>query len=123
MAQAEVRHKTKVGHVISAKTQKTVVVEVRWKQPHPKYKRPVTKVSRIKVHDEKGETKVGDLVRITEGRPLSKEKRWRLSEVLQKGIVAELKPTEIEESTLAELAAKQRPVPAASTEPEAEKQN
>ena len=121
MAQAEVRHKTKVGRVVSNKMQKTVVVEIRWKQPHPKYKRPVTKVSRIKVHDEKGETKVGDLVRIIEGRPISKEKRWRLSEVLQKGLVAELKPAEIEETTLAELAAKQRPAPAAPAQPKAEK--
>ena len=104
------RHKVRVGRVVSHKMQKTVVVEVHWKQPHPKYKKLVNKITRLKVHDEKQETKVGDLVRIVEGRPLSKEKRWRLSEVLKRGQIAELKPAEIEETTLAELAAKQRPV-------------
>ena len=107
---AEVIHKVRIGRVVSDKMDKTRVVAIEWKQPHPKYKRLVTRVTKLKMHDEKGETKVGDMVRMVEGRPLSKEKRWRLAEIVKKGVVAEVAPVEIDESTLAELAAKQRPV-------------
>ncbi len=109
MAEIEVVHKIRVGRVISDKMEKTRIVAIEWKQHHPKYKRLVSKESRFKAHDEKNESKLGDLVRIIEGRPLSKEKRWRIAEILERGVVTEIKPVEIEESTLVELSTKQRP--------------
>lgn len=109
MAETEAVHKIRVGRVVSDKMQKTRIVSIEWKQHHPKYKRLVSKESKFKAHDENNESKMGDLVRIIEGRPLSKEKHWRIAEILERGNIAEIKPVEIEESTLAELSAKQRP--------------
>ena len=81
----EVRHhQEKVGVVTSAKMQKTIVVEVRRRVAHPVYKRIVTKRSKFMAHDEKNEAGIGDTVRIMETRPLSKNKRWRLVEVIEK---------------------------------------
>ena len=80
----EVRHhQEKVGLVKSAKMQKTIVVEVRRRVAHPVYKRIVTKRSRFMAHDEHGKAKEGDMVRIVEGRPLSKNKRWVLKEIVR----------------------------------------
>ena len=84
-AEAPNAHKTeKVGPVVSTKMQKTIVVQVSRRVPHPLYKRIVTKHKKFYAHDEKGEAKVGDRVRIEETRPLSKTKRWRLVEVVAK---------------------------------------
>jgi small subunit ribosomal protein S17 len=74
--------KTRVGVVVSDKMNKTIVVEVERRVPHPKFKKIVRRSSRFHAHDEKEEAKIGDKVRITETRPLSKLKRWRLEEVL-----------------------------------------
>ncbi len=74
--------KEKVGIVLSNKMQKTIVVRIQRKGPHPLYGKVITKANKFKVHDEKNEAKVGDKVRIVETRPLSKEKRWRLVEIL-----------------------------------------
>jgi small subunit ribosomal protein S17 len=80
----EVRHhQEKVGIVTSAKMQKTIVVEVRRRVAHPVYKRIVTKRSKFMAHDEHGKAHEGDMVRIVESRPLSKNKRWSLKEVLR----------------------------------------
>ena len=80
----EVRHRQeKVGIVTSAKMQKTIVVEVRRRVAHPVYKRIVTKRSKFMAHDEHGKAHEGDMVRIVEARPLSKNKRWSLKEVLR----------------------------------------
>jgi len=80
----EVRHhQEKVGVVTSAKMQKTIVVEVRRRVAHPVYKRIVTKRSKFMAHDEHKKAKEGDMVRIVEGRPLSKNKRWVLKEVVR----------------------------------------
>jgi len=76
----------KVGEVVSAKMAKTIVVEVSRKAAHPVYKRVVTKRKKFYAHDEKGEAKPGDVVRIIECRPMSKLKRWRLGEVVRKAI-------------------------------------
>ena len=70
------------GRVISSKMQKTIVVEVERLERHEKYGKYVRRQSRFKAHDEKGEAKEGDVVRIVQTRPLSKTKRWRLLEVL-----------------------------------------
>src|SRR5205814_2342153 len=78
-SEKEVRHhQEKVGIVTSAKMQKTIVVEVRRRVAHPVYKRIVTKRSRFMAHDEHGKAHEGDMVRIVESRPLSKNKRWSL---------------------------------------------
>jgi small subunit ribosomal protein S17 len=76
-------HQEKVGIVTSTKMQKTIVVEVRRRVAHPVYKRIVTKRSRFMAHDEHGRAHEGDLVRIVESRPLSKNKRWSLKEVVR----------------------------------------
>ena len=82
--------KMRVGRVVSAKMDKTVVVAVDTKRNHRLYKKAVTKTTRFKVHDENGSSGVGDLVRIQETRPLSREKRWRLIEIIDKGAVDEI---------------------------------
>jgi small subunit ribosomal protein S17 len=83
-AKKEVRHhQEKIGIVRSAKMQKTIVVEVRRRVAHPVYKRIVTKRSRFMAHDEHGKAHEGDMVRIVESRPLSKNKRWSLKEVIR----------------------------------------
>ena len=76
----------KVGSVVSAKMAKTIVVEVTRRVPHPVYKRIVQKRKKFYAHDEQGQAKVGDVVRIIECRPLSKLKRWQLKEVLRKAV-------------------------------------
>jgi small subunit ribosomal protein S17 len=73
----------KVGIVTSAKMQKTIVVEVRRRVAHPVYKRIVTKRSKFMAHDEHGKAHEGDMVRIVESRPLSRNKRWSLKEVIR----------------------------------------
>ena len=76
--------KERVGDVISNKMAKTIVVRVERRFPHPQFKKVVTAFSKFYVHDEKSVAKVGDKVRIEETRPLSKLKRWRLVEVVDK---------------------------------------
>lgn len=77
--------KERVGVVLSDKMQKTVVVQISRKAPHPLYGKVIGKLQKFKVHDEKNEAKVGDRVRIVETRPLSRDKRWRLVEILSHG--------------------------------------
>lgn len=75
---------TKVGRVVSDKMQKTIVVEVERRVQEARYQRTIKRTSRFHAHDEAGEAKIGDRVRIEETRPLSKKKRWRLREILTK---------------------------------------
>ncbi len=86
MAQSEERsrRKTRVGEVVSDKMDKTVVVAVTRLVRHPLYGRFVKKTSKFKVHDENNECQTGDVVKIMETRPISKDKRWRLVEVTKK---------------------------------------
>ncbi|HWW09274.1 MAG TPA: 30S ribosomal protein S17 [Candidatus Acidoferrales bacterium] len=81
---ARSRRKVRDGVVVSDKMQQTVIVVVQDLKPHPLYKKVVRASRRFKVHDEAGICQIGDRVRITETRPLSKEKRWRVQEVLEK---------------------------------------
>jgi small subunit ribosomal protein S17 len=74
--------KTRVGVVTSDAMQKTIVVEVRRRVPHPRFKKIVKRTSTFFAHDENGEAKVGDRVLIEETRPLSKKKCWKLKEIL-----------------------------------------
>src|SRR5580658_5012500 len=84
-----IRHRQeKIGVVTSAKMQKTIVVEVRRRVSHPVYKRIMTRRSKFMAHDEHGKAHEGDMVRIVESRPLSKNKRWSLKEVIRSTAVA-----------------------------------
>lgn len=74
--------KSRVGVVVSDKMDKTIVVAVVRRVPHPKFRKIVKRTTKFHAHDEKGEAALGDKVRIVETRPLSKSKRWRLVEVL-----------------------------------------
>jgi small subunit ribosomal protein S17 len=76
--------KTRVGVVVSDKSDKTVVVKVERRFAHPLYGKQVTRTKKYHAHDEKNEYHVGDTVRITETRPLSKLKRWRVSELIER---------------------------------------
>ncbi len=83
------RHRrTLVGVVVSDKMDKTVVVQIVRRYRHPRYKKYVQERLRYKAHDESNTAKTGDTVRIIECRPLSRDKRWRLSEVVEKGNLA-----------------------------------
>jgi small subunit ribosomal protein S17 len=77
--------KERIGEVISSKMAKTIIVRVDRRFPHPRFKKVVTGYKKLYAHDEKCEAKVGDRVRIEETRPLSKTKRWRLVEVVERG--------------------------------------
>ena len=73
------------GTIISDKMDKTRVVQVKWSMKHAKYHKIVRRATKFKAHDEKNETKTGDVVKIMETRPLSKLKRWTILEVIKKG--------------------------------------
>ncbi len=75
-----------VGVVVSNKMQKTIVVKVERKSPHPRYKKVVRKFKKFYAHDENNSARVGDVVRIVETRPLSKLKRWRLVEIISRAV-------------------------------------
>ena len=115
--------RTKIGVVISNKMTKTAVVAVERRFPHPLYRKIVRRTTKYKAHDPSDTANLGDIVRIVETRPISKEKRWRIAEVLTKGNVAELKPTEVGESEVAEVSATVAQPAAEATEPAAESES
>ena len=78
------RRKIRTGYVVADKMNKTIIVEVRQSKAHRLYRKTLQQRNKFKVHDEKNECGVGDLVRIMETRPLSSEKRWRLLEIVEK---------------------------------------
>jgi len=71
------------GTVVSDKMDKTCVVEIKWATKHAKYQKVVRRTTRYKAHDEKNEAKMGDVVKIMETRPLSKDKRWIITQIIQ----------------------------------------
>ena len=89
------RRKVRVGVVVGDKMDKTVVVAVEWRRPYALYRKSVRRRTKFKVHDENNEYRIGDTVRIRESRPLSKTKRWRVVELIQREEVAEIQPDEI----------------------------
>jgi small subunit ribosomal protein S17 len=89
------KRKTRIGRVVSNKMNKTVVVAVATVRRHPIYQKTIRKTVKYKVHDENNECGLGDTVRIVETRPLSKQKRWRVAEIITKGEVVEVQPKEI----------------------------
>jgi small subunit ribosomal protein S17 len=78
------RRKTRVGKVVSNKMNKSIVVTVERRVPHPLYKKYFKRTTRLMAHDEQNQATVGDTVKIMETRPLSKQKRWRLVEIVEK---------------------------------------
>ena len=96
MAVANVTKNEKVGEVVSTKMQKTIVVEVSRRVPHPLYKRIVGKRKKFYAHDETGDAKMGDIVRIVECRPLSKLKHWKLAEVVRRAAQVGVAPAELD---------------------------
>ena len=86
------RRKIREGLVVSSKMDKTVVVAVEAKKVNPLYKKAVKVTKRYKAHDEKNDCKIGDKVKIIETRPMSREKKWRVIEVISKREVAATKP-------------------------------
>jgi len=92
----ERRRKTRLGRVVSTKMDKTAVVAVESSRHHPIYKKTVRRVVRYKAHDEKNECGLGDTVRLEETRPLSREKRWRVAEIITRAEQIEVRPEELE---------------------------
>ena len=109
------RRKVRIGRVVSDKMDKTVVVAVEWRRPHRVYKKPVRRETRFVAHDPENNCKLGDTVRIREGRPMSKTKRWRVVDILQREDLAEVQPGELtasdESDIIAEAQAVTQPVP------------
>lgn len=79
--------KVRVGKVVSDKMNKTIVVAVEENVKHRLYNKTIRRTKKFKVHDENNEAKINDVVRIMETRPLSKDKRWRLTEVIEKAVI------------------------------------
>lgn len=84
MAEERNVRKVRVGKVVSDKMDKTVVVAVERKAPHALYNKPMVSTKRFKAHDENNECQIGDTVKIVETRPLSKDKCWRVVEILER---------------------------------------
>jgi small subunit ribosomal protein S17 len=85
-----VRRNEKVGHVVSTKMQKTIVVAVEMRKAHAKYKRIVRQTKKFYAHDEQSSARLGDMVRIRETRPLSKLKRWTLEEIVRRSTLSQI---------------------------------
>jgi small subunit ribosomal protein S17 len=86
----------KIGQVVSTKMSKTIVVEVSRRVQHPLYKRIIGKRKKFYAHDEEGRAKMGDIVRIIECRPLSKLKRWKLTDIVREAIQVAVQPTDLD---------------------------
>jgi small subunit ribosomal protein S17 len=84
--ETKTRRRTLLGQVVSDKMDKTVVVQVIRRYRHPRYKKYVQERIRYKAHDENNEAKIGDKVRIIESRPRSKDKRWAVQAILERGV-------------------------------------
>ena len=99
---ARERRKARTGRVVGDRMDKTVVVSVEWRQRHLLYKKSLRRVTRFYAHDGQNTCKVGDLVRIEETRPISRLKRWRVTSILERRDVVEVKPIELDQMQLEE---------------------
>lgn len=99
----ETKRKIRLGLVVSDKMNKTVVVAVETPKRHPLYKKTIRRVVKYKAHDEENKCQRGDKVRIVETRPLSRDKRWQVAEIVSKGEVVEISPEEITREELARV--------------------
>jgi small subunit ribosomal protein S17 len=102
-AEREVIRKTRVGTVVSARNDKTIVVSVQRTARHRLYRKVIRRSKNYHVHDEANDATVGDLVRIEESRPYSRLKRWRLVQVITEREVAEVAPEELDEELVDEV--------------------
>ena len=84
MSEARGMRKTRVGIVVSDKMDKTITVAVKYRVRHPLYGKIINRTAKLKAHDENNECGIGDTVRLMETRPLSRDKRWRLVEIIEK---------------------------------------
>ena len=84
MSEVRGMRKTRVGVVVSDKMDKTITIAVKYRVRHPLYGKILNRTTKIKAHDEKNECGIGDTVRVMETRPLSRDKRWRLVEIIEK---------------------------------------
>ena len=84
MSEVRGMRKTRVGVVVSDKMDKTITIAVKYRVRHPLYGKIMNRTTKIKAHDEKNECGIGDTVRVMETRPLSRDKRWRLVEIIEK---------------------------------------
>ena len=88
--------KVRVGAVVRTNQDKTAIVEMVWKQRHRIYRKQMRRVARFYIHDPENQCRLGDTVRIEETRPISKNKHWRLLEILERKQVADVRPIELE---------------------------
>ena len=95
------RRRTRVGTVLSDKADKTITVGVSWLQRDRIYRKKRRRLTRLAAHDEDNQAHTGDQVLVEESRPISRQKRWRLVDVLQRADLAEVKPVEIDPETAA----------------------
>ena len=93
---AKAMRKVRTGSVVRTKQDKTAVVEMVWKQRHRLYRKQVRRVARFYVHDPENQCLLGDVVRIQETRPISKNKHWRLLEIVTRREVAQVRPIDLE---------------------------
>ena len=112
--------KRRIGQVVSDKMDKTVVVAVQWRQRHPVYRKSIRRISKFHAHDEQNDACIGDRVLIVETKPLSRLKRWRIAEILERHEVPEIAPQEIGAEIEEEIAQPEAAVAAADV-PQAEK--
>jgi small subunit ribosomal protein S17 len=105
----EIKRKFRLGQVVSDKMDKTVVVAVETPKRHRLYKKTMKRVVKYKAHDEKNKCRTGDKVMIVETRPLSREKRWRVAEIIAKAEVVEISPEEITQEDLAKVLPEKKP--------------
>jgi small subunit ribosomal protein S17 len=98
------KRKLRLGTVIGTKMDKTVVVAVRWEQRDRIYKKNIRRITKFYVHDENNQCSLGDVVRIQETRALSRLKRWKLLEIVERREVADVKPADLNEGLFSEQA-------------------
>ena len=116
MTEREEQRKTRIGRVVSAEMNKTVVVAVERRVHHRLYHKSMRRVHKFKAHDELNEYQVGDTVRLTETRPLSKTKRWRVSALVHRDDVPEVQLLEIAKQENLKTAAVEEAPEAAAVE-------
>jgi len=95
--------KVRVGAVVRTNQDKTAIVEMVWKQRHRLYRKQMRRVARFYVHDEENQCRLGDTVRIEETRRISKNKHWRLMEILERKQIADVKPIDLETDVSQEI--------------------
>ena len=88
--------KVRIGRVVSNKMDKTVVVAIEWRQRHPVYKKSVRKITKLHAHDAENKCQIGDIVNLMETRPLSKTKRWRVTDIVNTEEIRVMSPEQVE---------------------------